>query len=520
MSISQPAPGNEAAQAVPGHEPVLTAPQQANRVATDVPYGLTVAAAWSWRILLVLAMAGAGIWLLSHVSLLVIPLIVAALLATLLRPLHRRFHRWGIPTGLSVAAVVIGFLLAVLGLLTLVGQQLAAGFADMRDQITVGVQGIVQWLASVGVTTDQWNDIFANLGDTVRNNSQQILSGALGFGSTAGNIAAGAVLAIFALIFFLYDGQGIWRFCLNFVPRRHREAVDGAGKVGWNSLGSYVRVQIFVAFVDAVGIGMGAWVLGVPLALPIGVLVFFGSFIPLVGAFLTGAVAVLLALVANGWVIALIMLGWVLVVQQIEGNVLQPLVMGRAVSLHPLAVFLAVSGGTAVLGLVGAVFAVPLMAFLNATIKYFHAKPWLAGEPQPVPEPVREATLKERVAELEGPWGRAYETIDGVVRKATGGADGPEGKGSTSVAEQRRARRELKRSQTRSRFLPRSWRDRRGAGPADGEGPATDGPATEGPATDRVSPGGGNVRDRADAGEDNTEMDPSGRRPDQDGGHQ
>ncbi|MGD6978399.1 MULTISPECIES: AI-2E family transporter [Citricoccus] len=506
----QPTPGNGAELAVPGRDPLLTASQQANRVATDVPYGLTVAAAWSWRVLLVLAMAGASIWLLSHVSLLVIPLIIAALLATLLNPVHQRFRRWGVPTGLSVTAIIIGFLAIIVGLLTLVGQQLTVGFTDMRDQIMVGVQGIVAWLASVGVTTDQWNDIFANLGDTVRNNSQQILSGALGFGSTAGNIAAGTVLAVFALIFFLYDGQRIWRFCLNFVPRRHREAIDGAGKAGWNSLGSYVRVQIFVAFVDAVGIGTGAWVLGVPLALPLGVLVFFGSFIPLVGAFLTGAVAVLLALVANGPVNALIMLGVVLLVQQIEGNVLQPLVMGRAVSLHPLAVFLAVSGGTAVLGLVGAVFAVPLMAFLNATIKYFHARPWLEGDQEPGPDVPREGTLKERAAELEGPWGRAYETIDGVVRKATGGADGTEGRGSTSVTERRRARRELKRSQTRSRFLPRRWRERGGAGTADDDGPDAA----------RVSPDGGNVRGGTGPGEDNTGMDRSGRRPDQDGGHQ
>jgi hypothetical protein len=360
----------------------------------------------------------------------------------------------------------------IVGLLTLVGQQLTVGFADMRDQIMVGVQGIVEWLASMGVTTDQWNDIFENLGETVRNNSQQILSGALGFGSTAGNIAAGTVLAIFALIFFLYDGQRIWRFCLNFVPRRHREAIDGAGKAGWNSLGSYVRVQIFVAFVDALGIGAGAWILGVPLALPLGVLVFFGSFIPLVGAFLTGAVAVLLALVANGPVNALIML--------------------------------------AVLGLVGAIFAVPLMAFLNATIKYFNAKPWLEDEPEPVPVPVREGTLKERVAELEGPWGRAYETIDGVVRKATGSADAPEGHGSTSVAERRKARRALKRSQTRARFLPRRWRVQRETPSAVGEGPTTA----------STSPDDGNVRGGTLAGEDNTGMDRSGHRPDQDGGHQ
>jgi hypothetical protein len=173
-------------------------------------------------------------------------------------------------------------------------------------------------------------------------------------------------------------------------------------------------------------------------------------------------------------------------------------------------VFLAVSGGTAVLGLVGAVFAVPLMAFLNATIKYFHARPWLEGDQEPVPGLPREGTLKERAAELEGPWGRAYETIDGVVRKATGGADGTEVRSSTSVTERRRARRELKRSQTRSRFLPRRWRDRGGDGKADGDGPAAA----------RVSPGGGNVRGGTGPEEDNTGMDRSGRRPDQDGGHQ
>jgi putative heme transporter len=514
--LQVPVPG------APGQELSLNASQQANRVAADVPYGLTVAAAWSWRVLLVLAMTGAGIWLLSHVSLLVIPLIVAALLATLLSPVHKRFVRWGIPTGLSVLAVILGFLVVVLGLLTLVGQQLAVGFTDMRDQIVVGVQGIIVWLESFGVTTDQWNDIFSDLGEAVRNNSQTILSGALGFGSTAGNIAAGTVLAIFALIFFLYDGQRIWRFCLNFVPSRHRVAIDGAGKVGWTSLGSYVRVQIFVAFVDAVGIGMGAWILGVPLALPLGVLVFFGSFIPLVGAFLTGVVAVLLALVANGPINALIMLGWVLVVQQIEGNVLQPLVMGRAVSLHPLAVFLAVSGGTAVLGLVGAIFAVPLMAFLNSTVKYLHAKPWLE-ELGPSLEEHRETNLKERAAGLEGPWGRAYETIDGVVRKATGAAHASESpaasKSGTSPQDRHRARRNLKKSQSRSRFLPRRFHQDHDVGPgADGEGrEAGAGRPGAGNADSGMA---GNLRGTAVEGVENTGMDRSGRRPDHDGGPQ
>lgn len=141
-----------------------------------------------------------------------------------------------------------------------------------------------------------------------------------------------------------------------------------------------------MAFVDAVGIGVGAWLLGVPLAMPLGVLVFLGSFIPIVGAVLTGAVAVLLALVANDWVNALLMLAVVLGVQQLESNVLQPLVMGKAVNLHPLAVFLAVAAGTATMGLVGAVFAVPVMAFINEFIKYLARKPWLA-DPDPAPKP-------------------------------------------------------------------------------------------------------------------------------------
>ncbi|REE02321.1 AI-2E family transporter [Citricoccus nitrophenolicus] len=573
-------PGPQPEARVP--DPLLTAPDQANRVAADVPYGLTVAAAWSWRVLLVLAMAGAGIWLLSHVSLLVIPLIVAALLSTLLSPIHQRLVAWGIPRGLSVTGVILGFIVLILGLLTLVGQQLAVGFTDMRDQIVVGVQGIVVWLESFGVTTDQWNDILSDLGEAVRANSQTILSGALGFGSTAGNIAAGTVLAVFALIFFLYDGKRIWRFCLNFVPARHRNAINGAGDVGWTSLGSYVRVQIFVAFVDALGIGLGALILGVPLALPLGVLVFFGSFIPLVGAFLTGAVAVLLALVANGWVNALIMLGVVLLVQQIEGNVLQPLVMGRAVSLHPLAVFLAVAGGTAVMGLVGAIFAVPLMAFLNATIKYFHAKPWLEDEPEPAAASdyrdtrlkERAAGLKDRAAGLEGPWGRAYVTIDGVVRRATSGAggsgksgdDGDDGAGGVSgspgggapsaaksalsARRRRQARRQLKRTQSRSRFLPRRFRKDRAAGAdtdsdtdSDTDPDASPGASASasphasldagpgaglggGPEADtgaNADPGSGtsgNLRGSGSAGEENTGMDHSGRRPDRNGGPQ
>lgn len=357
------------------------------KLAADIPYGVVVAAAWSWRVLLIITMSAVAIWLLSHLSLLIIPILIAALLATLLQPAHRLLLKLRFPpvvSSLTLTAILVG---TVTVLLTVAGQQLASGFATMQQSVMAGIRDTVALIESWGLSFEQLNYqmLFNDLGSTLQANSGAILSGALGFGSTATNIAAGTVLALFSLIFFLKDGPKIWSFLLNFVPRVHRRAVDGAGYAGWGSLGSYVRVQIFVAFVDAVGIGAGAWILGVPLAMPLGVLVFLGSFIPIVGAVLTGAVAVLLALVANGWGNALIMLAVVLAVQQLESNVLQPLIMGKAVNLHPLAVFLAVSAGIATLGLVGAVFAVPIMAFANEFIKYLSRKPWL-DDPDPVPE--------------------------------------------------------------------------------------------------------------------------------------
>lgn len=353
---------------------MTTPASTARRVDRDVPYGLTVAAAWSWRVIVVLVMTGALIWLLSHVSLLVIPVIVAALLATLLSPLYRGMTRLKVPPILSSLLCVLLLIVVVLGLLTLSGQQLALGFADMSEQLGQGIEAGRRWLESTGIEMpwQQGGDGGSGLQDilnTVRENSSAIMGGAVSFGSTAGNLLAGTVMALFTLIFFLYDGRRIWTFLLGFVPRAHRTAIDTAGLSGWKAVGSYVRVQIFVAFVDAVGIGLGAWILGVPLAFPLAVLVFLASFVPMVGAVLTGALAVVLALITNGLLNAVLMLLVVLAVQQLESNVLQPLVMGKAVSLHPLAVFLAVAGGSAVLGLVGAVFAVPLLAFLNAFVR-------------------------------------------------------------------------------------------------------------------------------------------------------
>ncbi len=185
-------------------------------------------------------------------------------------------------------------------------------------------------------------------------------------------MVAGILIVFFVTIFFLLDGRGIWTWVVGLLPRQVRERTHQAGRRGLVTLSSYVRTQILVAFIDAVGIGIGAAVIGLPLVVPMAALVFLGAFIPFVGAIVTGVIAVLVALVVKGWVMALVMLGVVLLVQQIEGHILQPFLMGRAVSLHPVAVLLSVTAGTVLGGIVGALFAVPVVAVLNTVILYFN----------------------------------------------------------------------------------------------------------------------------------------------------
>ena len=354
----------------------LSAAQQAQQNA--IPQGIVTAAGWSWRLLLIIGLVAVVVWLLSSIWILVIPLLIAAMATTLLSPGHQWLrHKLKVPSILS-ALLVTGLLVAtVVGLTVLTGQQLASGFAAMKSSVETGITSLLHqfqtWGWPIGGAPD--DDIMQRLSHTVQDHSSEILTGAIGFGSGAANVAAGVATMLFATVFFLKDGPTIWRFMLRFVPAAYRAPVNGAGSAGWRSLGAYTRVQILVALVDALGIGLGAWLLGVPLAIPLGVLVFLGSFIPIVGAVLTGAVAVLLALVANGWGIALAMLAVVLVVQQVESNVMQPLVMGKAVNLHPLAVFLAVAAGVAVGGLVGAIFAVPLLAFANEFVRHLAPRP-------------------------------------------------------------------------------------------------------------------------------------------------
>jgi predicted PurR-regulated permease PerM len=257
----------------------------------------------------------------------------------------------------------------------------ATGFSSRLNDSFESFKGFL--LASpLHLTETQINDYLGQVWSAIQADSAVFVSGALSVGTSIGHLLTGLLLTLFSLLFILIDGKGIWGWIVRFFPRRARPAVNGAGIAGWATLGNFAKVQILVATIDAIGIGVGAAIIGVPLAIPIGILVLLGSFIPIVGAVVTGAVAVVLALIFLSPVHALIMLGVVLLVQQIEGHVLQPLIMGTAVKVHPLAVVLAVAAGSLVAGIPGALFAVPIVAVLNVMASYISRGSWRAELPE------------------------------------------------------------------------------------------------------------------------------------------
>ncbi|MGI8718629.1 MAG: AI-2E family transporter [Lapillicoccus sp.] len=352
---------------------------------SPVPPAVRAASEWAWRLLLIATAVGLLFFALSHLSEVVIPIVVATLLAALLAPVHRRLRSM-VPSGAAAGLTVLATVIVIGGLLTLVASQFTGGFADMAQQVGGGIAQIRDWLRTTFRISDtQFTEYVDQLKETVTS-SGDLRSAATKAGLTATHAVAGMFISLFALFFFLYEGQVIWGWVVRLFPRSARRRVDSSGHIAWGQLTSFVRATIIVAFVDALGITLGAVVLRVPFAGAIGVLVFLGAFIPIVGALLSGSVAVLLALVANGPVSALLMLGVVVLVQQIESHVLQPFLLGRAVRVHPLAVILAIATGVILAGIVGALVAVPAAAVLNAVGRHLLADE-VAEADQPTEDP-------------------------------------------------------------------------------------------------------------------------------------
>jgi predicted PurR-regulated permease PerM len=277
--------------------------------------------------------------------------------------------------------VLLGGLGLFGGILTFVVSQFISGLPGLVTEVTRSIDNATNWLIDGPARLSR--EQIDKAGDTavaaLRDNQEKLTSGALSTAATLTEIVTGALLTLFTLIFLLSGGRGIYAYLTKIVPAGSRDRVRAAGRAGFGSLIGYVRATFLVALVDAVGIGSGLAILGIPLALPLASLVFLGAFVPLIGAVLTGFVAVVVALLAKGFIYALITLGLIVAVQQVESHVLQPFLMGRAVSIHPLAIVLAIATGAVLAGIIGALLSVPFLAFLNSAIRVLVAP----NEPDP-----------------------------------------------------------------------------------------------------------------------------------------
>lgn len=335
------------------------------------------AAAWAWRLLVLFAAALVVLLIMRRLEVIVVPVAIAMMMSALLLPGVDWLSRHGVQRGLAVFLLLLGGLAVLAGLLSFVVDQFIDGVPELVEQVTQVINSTQHWLVEgpLHLSSEQIDSAGDTVVNGLRNNQAKLTSGALSTAETVTKIFTGAFVVLFTLIFFLYGGRDIWRFTVKFFPSQVRERVHAAGVAGFESLIGYVRATFLVALVDALGIGIGLAVMAVPLALPLASLVFLGAFIPLVGAVLTGLLAVLVALIAKGWIYALVTLGLIIAVNQLEAHVLQPLVMGRAVSIHPLAVVLGISTGGILAGIVGALLAVPTIAFIDRAVRVLIGAP-------------------------------------------------------------------------------------------------------------------------------------------------
>ncbi|MEC4016547.1 AI-2E family transporter [Streptomyces sp. H27-D2] len=359
-----PPPPSYAPAAAPRPDPVAA-----------VPWGVRVAAEVSWRLLMLAGTLWVLIQVISAVRLVVLAFVAALLITALLQPTVGRLRRMGMPRGPATAVTfVTGFVL--MGLVGwFVVWQVMENLDNLSSQVQGGINELKRWLLNspFHVTEDQINNIADNLSEAVGTNTKDITSAGIEGVTVIVEVLTGIMLAMFSTLFMLYDGPKIWGWMLKLVPSAAREGVAGAGPRAWATLTSYVRGTVIVALIDAVFIGVGVYFLDVPMAVPLAVFIFLGAFIPLVGAVVTGMLAIIVAVVTQGPFTALMVLVVVLVVQQIEGHILQPFILGRAVRVHPLAVVLSVAAGSLIAGIGGAVVAVPLVAVTNTVVGYLRA---------------------------------------------------------------------------------------------------------------------------------------------------
>lgn len=357
--------------------------------------GVTQASRWTVRLLVIGAGLWALFWVMGQLWSVLLPILLGLLLSTVLWP-PVRFLRRRLPNALAAILALIGLLAVVSGLIAVLAPQVTSQAEDLVDQASAGLDSLRTWVAGPPLNLGQ--DALGGLLDRgiseLQNNSQQIAAVVVGSLGAIGSAVVTFVLALVLCFFFLKDGPRFLPWLRTWIGSESGRHVEEVSDRVWTALGQYVWSQAAVALVDGVFIGLGVWILGVPFALPIAVLTFFGGFVPIVGAFVAGAIATLVALVSNGIWTAAGVLAIVLIVQQLEGNVMQPMLVGRTLKIHPAVVLGVVALGGTQFGIVGAFLAVPAVAVFQVIARYVREQ---------LVEPSPEAPVMRDAADVPGP---------------------------------------------------------------------------------------------------------------------
>ncbi|WP_307812929.1 AI-2E family transporter [Micromonospora coerulea] len=349
-----------------------------------LPWPVRTAVTWSACLVVVIA----GLWLLGKVAVLLAPLAIALagtlFLTALLDPVLLLLRRLRVPSALAALLSILLLLGVLVGVGVLVWNLTASQFGELSQQLDQGMERSRDFVTSTLPITDaQLDRLIQQTRDGLSGSTPDPVGGA----RTVAEVAGSVLLALVLLFFLLKDGRSMWHWVLRRMTGPNRAVTEEAGRVGWRTLGSYSRGTMIIAAIDALGIGLALVLLGVPLALPLALITFLGGFVPIIGATVAGAVAVLVALAANGPTTALLTLAAVITVQQIEGNLLEPLIMKRQVQLHPAVILVVVTAGTLIGGIAGAFVSVPIAAVTWRVIDTVQRHP----QPSPPTPPAQPA---------------------------------------------------------------------------------------------------------------------------------
>jgi predicted PurR-regulated permease PerM len=351
-----------------------------------VTWPVRVAAAWSWRLLVI----GAALLVLgrifNRVELVAFSFIVALFFTAVLHPLEVQLRRLPGPRSLAAALALLVGLALLGGIGWFVTWQISTHASQIGDQISNFVDKTRNWLRTgpLHLKSSDLDKIADNITKNIKEHQGQLISGALQTVRAVLEGLGATLLVLLSTFFLLRDGEQIWRWTVRLFPRPAQERLDTAARIGWRTLGGYMRGQVLIALFHGVSVMIVLFILRVPLAAALGVLIFLGSFVPLIGLTVTGALCVAVALLEHGLTAAVVVGVAIIVLVQLEAHLLQPVIMSRSVEVHPLAIALAVLTGTLLAGIVGALLAVPFVAFLNSTISALRAGP----EPSEPDEPV------------------------------------------------------------------------------------------------------------------------------------